>query len=145
MASILLIRLSAMGDLVQGLGAVTALRAAQLAVASMAEGAFKGTGKAVAALLGGQVKAEWGYTSVGAKHADKRNLEMGFVTEDPPLVGALIAAFEAREHDASPVGFAVTIRVAEVKDFRAVADVDEIDSRMDICHKRNAFDLDYPG
>lgn len=32
---------------------------------------FKGTGKAVAALLGKQVKAEWGYTSVGAKHADK--------------------------------------------------------------------------
>lgn len=33
--------------------------------------AFKGTGKAVAALLGNQVGAEWGYTSVGAKHADK--------------------------------------------------------------------------
>ena len=29
--------------------------------------AFKGTGKAVTALLGSQVKAEWGYTSVGAK------------------------------------------------------------------------------
>jgi tripartite-type tricarboxylate transporter receptor subunit TctC len=36
--------------------------------------AFKGTGKAVAALLGNQVKAEWGYTSVGAKHADKVRL-----------------------------------------------------------------------
>jgi tripartite-type tricarboxylate transporter receptor subunit TctC len=33
--------------------------------------AFKGTGKAVAALLGSQVVAEWGYTSVGAKHSDK--------------------------------------------------------------------------
>ena len=33
--------------------------------------AFKGTGKAVTALLGGQVQAEWGYTSVGAKHAGK--------------------------------------------------------------------------
>lgn len=33
--------------------------------------AFKGTGKSVAALLGKQVKAEWGYTSVGAKHSDK--------------------------------------------------------------------------
>lgn len=32
---------------------------------------FKGTGKAVAALLGNQVRAEWGYTSVGAKHATK--------------------------------------------------------------------------
>ena len=32
---------------------------------------FKGTGKAVTALLGKQVKAEWGYTSVGAKHSDK--------------------------------------------------------------------------
>lgn len=33
--------------------------------------AFKGTGKSVAALLGDQVAAQWGYTSVGAKHADK--------------------------------------------------------------------------
>jgi putative tricarboxylic transport membrane protein len=32
---------------------------------------FKGTGKAVTALLGNQVKAEWGYTSVGAKHPEK--------------------------------------------------------------------------
>lgn len=31
---------------------------------------FKGTGKAVAALLGNQVKAEWGYTSVGAQQAE---------------------------------------------------------------------------
>lgn len=36
--------------------------------------AFKGTGKAVTALLGNQVKAEWGYTSVGAKHEDKVRL-----------------------------------------------------------------------
>ncbi len=36
--------------------------------------AFKGTGKAVAALLGGQVKAQWGYTSVGAKHEGKVRL-----------------------------------------------------------------------
>ncbi len=33
--------------------------------------AFKGTGKAVAALLGKQVRAEWGYTSVGAKQEGK--------------------------------------------------------------------------
>jgi tripartite-type tricarboxylate transporter receptor subunit TctC len=33
--------------------------------------AFKGTGKAVAALLGDQVKAEWGYTSVGATQGEK--------------------------------------------------------------------------
>ncbi len=33
--------------------------------------AFKGTGASVQALLGGQVKAQWGYTSVGAKHAGK--------------------------------------------------------------------------
>lgn len=33
--------------------------------------AFKGTGAAVAALLGNQVKAEWGYTTVGAKQGDK--------------------------------------------------------------------------
>jgi len=33
--------------------------------------AFKGTGKAVAALLGNQVKGEWGYTSVGATQGEK--------------------------------------------------------------------------
>lgn len=32
---------------------------------------FKGTGAAVTALLGNQVKAEWGYTTVGAKQGDK--------------------------------------------------------------------------
>lgn len=32
---------------------------------------FKGTGASVQALLGGDVLAQWGYTSVGAKHADK--------------------------------------------------------------------------
>lgn len=36
--------------------------------------AFKGTGKAVTALLGEQVKAEWGYTSIGAKHEGKVRL-----------------------------------------------------------------------
>ena len=36
--------------------------------------AFKGTGKAVAALLGDQVKASWGYTSVGAKHSEQVRL-----------------------------------------------------------------------
>jgi len=36
--------------------------------------AFKGTGKAVAAVLGDQVKAQWGYTSVGAKHEDQVRL-----------------------------------------------------------------------
>lgn len=32
---------------------------------------FKGTGAAVTALLGDQVSAEWGYTTVGAKQGDK--------------------------------------------------------------------------
>ena len=32
---------------------------------------FKGTGAAVTALLGGQVTAEWGYTTVGAKQGDE--------------------------------------------------------------------------
>ena len=36
--------------------------------------AFKGTGKAVTALLGDQVMAEWGYTSVGAAHEGKVRL-----------------------------------------------------------------------
>ena len=35
---------------------------------------FKGTGAAVQALLGDNVMAQWGYTSVGAKHADKVRL-----------------------------------------------------------------------
>lgn len=32
---------------------------------------FKGTGAAVTALLGGQVQAEWGFTTVAANHKDK--------------------------------------------------------------------------
>lgn len=36
--------------------------------------AFKGTGASVQALLGGNVSAQWGYTSVGAKHGDKVRL-----------------------------------------------------------------------
>jgi len=35
---------------------------------------FKGTGAAVTALLGKQVMAEWGYTSVGAKQAEKARM-----------------------------------------------------------------------
>ncbi len=35
---------------------------------------FKGTGASVTALLGGQVKAEWGYTTVGAQHPDNTRL-----------------------------------------------------------------------
>ncbi len=35
---------------------------------------MKGTGAAVDALLGGDVDAQWGYTSVGAKHGDKVRL-----------------------------------------------------------------------
>ena len=33
--------------------------------------AFKGTGASVTAMLGNQVKAQWGYTTVGAKQGDK--------------------------------------------------------------------------
>lgn len=36
--------------------------------------AFKGTGASVQALLGDQVTAQWGYTSVGATHSDKVRL-----------------------------------------------------------------------
>ncbi len=35
---------------------------------------FKGTGAAVTALLGNQVVAEWGYTSVGAQQAEKARM-----------------------------------------------------------------------
>lgn len=59
-----------------GSGKGTANHLAQLRLDKMAGikttyVAFKGTGKAVAALLGNQVRAEWGYTSVGAKHSEK--------------------------------------------------------------------------
>ena len=59
-----------------GSGKGTANHLAQIRLDKMADMkttyvAFKGTGKAVAALLGNQVKAEWGYTSVGAKQAEK--------------------------------------------------------------------------
>jgi tripartite-type tricarboxylate transporter receptor subunit TctC len=35
---------------------------------------FKGTGASVTALLGGQVKAQWGYTTFGAQHPDNTRL-----------------------------------------------------------------------
>lgn len=43
--------------------------------------AFKGTGKAVAAILGDQVNAEWGYTSVAAKHEGKLRM-LAVATEE---------------------------------------------------------------
>lgn len=62
--------------IMSGSGKGTANHIAQIRFDEMAEVkttyvAFKGTGAAVTALLGDQVQAEWGYTSVGAKHADK--------------------------------------------------------------------------
>ena len=45
---------------------------------------FKGTGAAVTALLGGQVKAEWGYTTVGAKQGNKvRMLAVAMTNRHP--------------------------------------------------------------
>lgn len=46
---------------------------------------FKGTGKAVTALLGKQVKAEWGYTSVGAKHPEKLRMLAVAMEERHPI------------------------------------------------------------
>ncbi|MGH1542836.1 MAG: tripartite tricarboxylate transporter substrate binding protein [Arenicella sp.] len=46
---------------------------------------FKGTGAAVAALLGGQVKAEWGYTTVGAKQGDAVRLLAVAMEDRHPL------------------------------------------------------------
>ena len=62
-----------------GSGKGTANHLAQVTLDNLADMkttyvAFKGTGAAVQALLGNQVKAEWGYTSVGAKHAGKVRL-----------------------------------------------------------------------
>ncbi len=62
-----------------GSGKGTANHLAQVTLDNLADMkttyvAFKGTGAAVQALLGNQVKAQWGYTSVGAKHAGKVRL-----------------------------------------------------------------------
>ncbi len=46
---------------------------------------FKGTGAAVTALLGGQVKAEWGYTTVGAKQGDAVRMLAVAMEERHPL------------------------------------------------------------
>lgn len=46
---------------------------------------FKGTGAAVTALLGDQVRAEWGYTSVGAKHQDKVRMLAVAMEERHPM------------------------------------------------------------
>lgn len=46
---------------------------------------FKGTGAAVTALLGGQVMAEWGYTTVGAAQGDKVRLLAVAMEERHPL------------------------------------------------------------
>ena len=50
------------------------IRFDQLAEINTTYVAFKGTGASVQALLGGNVSAQWGYTSVGAKHGDKVRL-----------------------------------------------------------------------
>lgn len=47
--------------------------------------AFKGTGAAVTALLGNQVMAEWGYTTVGAKQGDKVRMLAVAMDERHPL------------------------------------------------------------
>ncbi len=46
---------------------------------------FKGTGAAVTALLGGQVKAEWGYSTVGAKQGDAVRMLAVAMEERHPL------------------------------------------------------------
>ena len=46
---------------------------------------FKGTGAAVAALLGNQVKAEWGYSTVGAKQGDAVRMLAVAMEERHPL------------------------------------------------------------
>ena len=46
---------------------------------------FKGTGAAVAALLGGQVKAEWGYSTVGAKQGKAVRMLAVAMKERHPL------------------------------------------------------------
>lgn len=47
---------------------------------------FKGTGASVTALLGGQVKAEWGYTTVGAQHPDNTRVLAVAMDQRHPLM-----------------------------------------------------------
>lgn len=46
---------------------------------------FKGTGAAVTALLGGQVQAQWGYTTVAANHQDKVRMLAVAASERHPM------------------------------------------------------------
>lgn len=62
-----------------GSGKATANHLAQVSFDGLAKiktsyVAFKGTGASVTALLGKQVMGSWGYTTVGAKHADKTRM-----------------------------------------------------------------------
>jgi len=73
-----------------GSGKASANHLAQIKFDKMAEikttyVPFKGTGAAVTALLGKQVKAEWGYTTVGAKQGDAVRMLAVAMEERHPL------------------------------------------------------------
>lgn len=73
-----------------GSGKASANHLAQIKFDKMAEirttyVPFKGTGAAVTALLGNQVKAEWGYTTVGAQQGDAVRLLAVAMEERHPL------------------------------------------------------------
>ena len=57
---------------------------------------FKGTGAAVTALLGNQVTAEWGYTTVGAAQGEKVRMLAVAMEERHPAFPAPIAASRFR-------------------------------------------------
>ena len=73
-----------------GSGKASANHLAQIKFDKMAEirttyVPFKGTGAAVTALLGNQVKAEWGYTTVGAQQGEAVRLLAVAMEERHPL------------------------------------------------------------
>ena len=73
-----------------GSGKASANHLAQIKFDKMAENnttyvPFKGTGAAVTALLGKQVKAEWGYTTVGAKQGEAVRMLAVAMEERHPL------------------------------------------------------------
>jgi len=75
---------------ISGSGKASANHLAQIKFDKMAEikttyVPFKGTGAAVTALLGKQVKAEWGYTTVGAKQGDAVRMLAVAMEERHPL------------------------------------------------------------
>lgn len=95
--------------------------------------AFKGTGAAVAALLGGQVVAEWGYTTVGAKQGDKVRMLAVAMEERHPLFPE-VPTFKELGYDlvsGAYRGIAVPASASEDTRLAVASIIDEINGNPD--------------